>query len=232
MEINDKNVLVISDLHLTPKFNPKKLNFFMNLFRQADQVIILGDFWDNWFSSFKDFIESPWSAMFRLLDSKNTIYIFGNHDHHQAYDHDIDQFSEYAVKKISLNINGKKFNFIHGHQLLRKNPFLCRYAHLLKKKRPILRHILHFSELSLDYLFPELYTHNLLSRKVNQLMEKQIPKFFNNGITVCGHSHNPKLDLANNFINTGSMRFNIVNYLWINKNGQISLKSTNLKSLH
>lgn len=67
-------VLVISDLHLSHRVQKRKLAFLKKLVSEYDQVIINGDFWDNWFTTFDKFINSKWQELFPLLKENNCIY--------------------------------------------------------------------------------------------------------------------------------------------------------------
>ncbi len=40
-------ILVISDTHLTHKFDQRKFEYLLSIISQADKVIINGDFWDS-----------------------------------------------------------------------------------------------------------------------------------------------------------------------------------------
>ena len=69
--------LVLSDTHLTDRFDERKFNFLRAIILPSDQVIINGDFWDSWFTDFDGFVSSKWSGLFLLLLKKNTIYLNG-----------------------------------------------------------------------------------------------------------------------------------------------------------
>src|SRR3990172_1424130 len=60
-------ILVFSDSHLTDKFEEKKFYFLKKIIRQSDFVIINGDFWDGYLTTFNRFISSNWSKLFPLL---------------------------------------------------------------------------------------------------------------------------------------------------------------------
>ena len=51
-------ILIFSDSHLSPRFNQAYFNKLANLIEQADQVIINGDFWEGYFYSFDEFLNS------------------------------------------------------------------------------------------------------------------------------------------------------------------------------
>ena len=67
--------LIFSDTHLKTKFEQKKFNFLSNIIDDADAIIIAGDFWDGYYCSFDEFVNSEWSALFPLLKEKKAINI-------------------------------------------------------------------------------------------------------------------------------------------------------------
>jgi len=73
-------ILVISDLHLTTRFDEKKCEFLEKLINRADKVIINGDFWEAYDLKINSFISSKWNKLFKYLKKNNSIYLFGNHD--------------------------------------------------------------------------------------------------------------------------------------------------------
>ncbi|MBI3955332.1 metallophosphoesterase, partial [Candidatus Gottesmanbacteria bacterium] len=74
------HTIIISDLHLTRRFEKRKFNFLKKIIERSDQVVINGDLWDYYFSSFSQFVRSPWRQLFPLLKEKKTVYLYGNHD--------------------------------------------------------------------------------------------------------------------------------------------------------
>ncbi|KKP50689.1 MAG: hypothetical protein UR42_C0024G0015, partial [Candidatus Roizmanbacteria bacterium GW2011_GWA2_33_33] len=49
------NILVFSDTHLYLPFDGKKFNFLKKIISDSDQVIINGDFFDDYMISFDEF---------------------------------------------------------------------------------------------------------------------------------------------------------------------------------
>src|SRR3990170_7877882 len=102
-------ILVFSDSHLTDKFEEKKFDFLKKIIRQSDLVIINGDFWDGYLTTFSRFISSDWNKLFPLLKSKKTIYIYGNHDRESYIDRNAKLFSDLQTHSYRLKLNGKSF---------------------------------------------------------------------------------------------------------------------------
>ena len=99
------NILVFSDTHLYLPFDGKKFNFLKKIISDSDQVIINGDFFDDYMISFDEFIKSPWNQLFPLLKKKKAIYIFGNHDQEKFSDKRTEQFSDSQKIRYKLIIN-------------------------------------------------------------------------------------------------------------------------------
>jgi predicted MPP superfamily phosphohydrolase len=110
-------ILVFSDTHLTHVFEEKKYVFLKKVIESADQVIINGDFWDGYLTSFDAFISSRWNNLFPLLKQKKAVYIFGNHDKACFSDKRTSFFSDIQTKKYSF-VDGMTFYFEHGNTLL------------------------------------------------------------------------------------------------------------------
>lgn len=68
--------LIFSDTHLTSKVHKKTFSFLEDLISQVDKVIINGDFWDSYKTSFDEFIDSGRKKLFDLLLQKDAIYLF------------------------------------------------------------------------------------------------------------------------------------------------------------
>ena len=142
-------ILVISDTHLG-KYDKEKDKFLQNLIKDYDNVIINGDFWDNWAITFKDFINSDYKELFQLLKKKNAIYDLKK---------DIDTklanvFSDLQVSEYDIKINGKKYHFEHGHRFISQmnNAFYRRYYNLLEK---LPKNLLYKINILGYYLFPK-----------------------------------------------------------------------------
>jgi predicted MPP superfamily phosphohydrolase len=85
--------LIFSDTHLTKGFNRKKYEFLREIIEPVDRVIINGDFWDGYLTSFDKFVNSEWQKLFPLLKEKQTIYLYGNHDKTKWCDSRVNLFS-------------------------------------------------------------------------------------------------------------------------------------------
>lgn len=106
--------LIFSDTHFSSRFDQSRCNYIASLINQADQVIINGDFWDMYQSSFDQFFNSSWSQLFPLLSTKQTVYLFGNHDPQSQSDERIKTFCQKTGLSHILESGNKKFFIEHG----------------------------------------------------------------------------------------------------------------------
>ena len=109
--------LIISDTHLTHRFDERKYYFLEKLISSYDHVILNGDFWDGYTTTFDKFVNSKWSGLFPLLKAKNAIYLFGNHDQERYTDERVNLFSVEQKKSHTIEIGIDTYHIEHGHVL-------------------------------------------------------------------------------------------------------------------
>lgn len=216
------NILVFSDTHLYLPFDQKKFNFLKKIISESDQVIINGDFFDNYMISFEDFINSPWNQLFSLLKSKKTIYIFGNHDQQKFSDQRLNIFSDVQTPNYSLTTNHYSLLFTHGQQFRKTGDlfipkifkflisFAVRDAHFF---RQILVNIFGRNFLRLRFAYRNVAT-----------KEKAIKTIKDNEFIIVGHNHWAEVDEKNRFACCGAILYGFAQYLTIDSDsGKIIL---------
>ncbi len=210
-------VLVFSDTHLSDIFDEKKYQYLAKIIKQADKVIINGDFWEGHGTTFGKFITSPWKQLFPLLKKRHAVYLYGNHDKKEYSDDRAGIFSDIQTKRYKLLSGDKTFIFDHGdaYALIFNNLFE-KYSGLNRK--------------SITYLLSHLHEH-IVSKKLTRLFfqryNDQIKKRLSsivaeNEILVCGHTHCAEFNLKNRYINTGPNVFGIGHYIYI-ENGVVTV---------
>lgn len=209
------NILVFSDTHLSLPFEEKKFNFLKSIIKNADRVIINGDFWEGYFISFKHFMDSPWKHLFPLLKQKQAIYIFGNHDRKKFSDHDIKQFSVKHTDRYDLVVGNNTFIFEHGNRLLpleniNTNEIMAGAPGFITS---FMEHIEKFIVRTTGSKYQAGLKH--LNSKIKTLIKSELKK---GEYYVCGHTHCAEVDHKNKFINTGMIKHGLGQYLLI-KNG-------------
>jgi predicted phosphodiesterase len=204
-------ILVISDLHLTTRFDQKKCEFLEKLISRADRVIINGDFWSYYSCTFGEFVKSKWRRLFPLLQQKKAIYIYGNHDLKKWTDKRVNIFSTEQTSRYELMSGGKHFLVEHGHLLTLLKPIQNKY--FLKLMRAV-----RFDDLiryPLESLLPKIKIFKIFWGF--SFKQKKIRRRVNKGknYVVVGHTHYPLFENGKNYINTGFINFGIAHYLWI-----------------
>lgn len=199
-------ILIFSDSHLTHKFNQDLYDYISNLIKDVDQVIINGDFWDAYLTTFDKFINSEWKKLFPLLKKKNAIYIFGNHDKQKFMDHRYNLFSRKQNTFYEFKSGKRDFYVTHGHLispsydniLFFRNPSFVRFMYVvliyLLQRIKILSRIHNIFE----------YRKNL--EQLNELKNFTQKNKLDNQFFVFGHSHVPDLRISENFICLGPMQ--------------------------
>ncbi|NCN45048.1 MAG: hypothetical protein COU63_00535 [Candidatus Pacebacteria bacterium CG10_big_fil_rev_8_21_14_0_10_36_11] len=205
-------ILLFSDSHLHPPiFKKAYFDRLVNLIEQADQVIINGDFWEGYFYSFDQFVNSKWNQLFPLLKQKHTIYLPGNHDLMSKLDKRTNLFSSAVVESYEFSSGGKNFICLHGNKYIEspsQNSLLMRNKFLLG----LFYSIYYFGFWILGDNFWKIYEfENARLRMVQK-------KYFSDKTLITGHTH--LAEISKNFINSGLMTFGFFQYIWI-EDGQV-----------
>lgn len=208
--------LVISDTHLTHHFNEKKYHALQSLISDADRVILNGDFWEGFETTFDQFIVSPWNTLFPLLKQKKTIYIYGNHDKQSFSDNRRSLFCVETADTFTLDSGEKRFIFEHGHS----------YCKMIDETLGIER-FPRWASTAASYIQdkmirnygPELM--HKLFHKLNKDIHKNVKGNLKpNDIFVCGHTHVSENSPHLQFLNTGFINYGLAQYATI-KNGVV-----------
>lgn len=210
--------LIISDVHLTHRFDEKKFFFLKDLLSSVDQVILNGDFWDGYRTTFDRFIGSSWSLLFPLLKKKRAIYLYGNHDQQKFSDNRVSLFSHSQKDSHQLKVKGTIYHVEHGHMLCPSIDILYPLS-----KRSLFYINFFFQKIEhLLVLFKS--PHNVILRHENAKIKRslstiQFPHWY-----LCGHTHFAEIDKKNKFANSGFIQFGKATYLIVDSSG-ISLQT-------
>lgn len=218
------STLVFSDTHFTRYFEPKRYNKLVELINKVDTVIINGDFWEGLSISFNNFMNSEWKKLFPLLKSKNTIYVYGNHDDPAVSDERIYEFCSQAVADYKLATPTRKYYFTHGQDFL--YPKLRDPDSTKKRALKLLTKADIFVAEILQYLIFNIAGPRALPKKFNKMsLEERKRVAPLDYLLVCGHSHRPLYQPELNFIDIGFFNFGWANYMLINDNGEYDFVS-------
>jgi UDP-2,3-diacylglucosamine pyrophosphatase LpxH len=226
----DLKILLISDLHLTSNFDKRKFDFLRKTFASADQIILVGDFWDQWFTTFDKFLNSEWSHLFPILKSKNTIYICGNHDPLDKVYVKANVFCSQYSNTFEFDLPQTKYYVIHGDALTknkhqRKVEFYIKIHKYIEKQpwRVIFYSTKNFIEQSIFkilgykkfFQFGGIANHHNQTMKEYKLQKNQQNKEIYKTYLVCGDSHRPEIDEEIGYINTGFVKYGFASYVMI-----------------
>lgn len=206
-------ILIFSDTHLYLPFDQKKFNFLKKIINDSDQVIINGDFFDDYMISFNNFIKSSWNQLFLLLKKKKAVYIFGNHDQKKFSDKRIGLFSIKQTSEYRIKINNKTYIFAHGQQF-RKTPDLF----IKKVFKPIVSlvvRISHYKRQNLVNIFGRNFLRLRFAYRNVATKEKAIKTIKDNEFIVVGHNHWAEVDEKNHFACCGAILYGYAQYLTI-----------------
>jgi len=205
-----QSYLVLSDLHLTKRFEKGKEAYLTNLIKKYKNIILNGDFYEAMIYSKQDLVKSGYGKLFKLLKSKNTYYLPGNHDPIEYSKAVAESVSNNIADFVKLNIGGFKYHIEHGHLLCRHekkpNPFKFKIKYYLF--HPIQK-----------YLPVSTFTvGSLWNRKV--LKNRHLhPQVKDDEILVCGHTHVKVFDLKKKYVDLGRTQFGSGNYAVIDEKG-------------
>lgn len=206
-------VLIFSDTHLTDNFEEKKFNFLKKIISRSDKVIINGDFWDGYLTTFDKFISSPWKKLFPLLKSKKTVYVCGNHDRFTYADKRINLFSVKQVTVYYLKNKNYKLIIEHGHKIYRT----------IDEKLP--RKVNKYLSLAAGFFLNYFPLTRLLLKMANSSIKNRVKnKRIKGEVLIYGHTHYAEKDINNKFVNTGSIENGIAEYVLIENGEIISVK--------
>ncbi len=209
--------LVISDIHLGKRFDQKKLDFLYSLFSLYDEIVLNGDFWCYYSFDFNDFVNSKWNSLFPLLQKKNTVYVYGNHDRKDWCGQGVKLFSKKQVSSYSLQAGKRKFFIEHGDSHLSKfcsgNDALIKF---FRKVNPVIFELMDKFALN-TYPFLD----NTLPFLGNKFLKKHVVKKYcktPDSYYISGHTHYAEFDKNVRYINTGYIGNRLAQYLEIGDN--------------
>jgi len=205
--------LIVSDIHLSHIFDKKKFLFLEKLFSSCDRIILNGDFWDGYITTFDRFIDSPWKNLFPLLKNKGAIYLFGNHDQEQFSDKRTSLFS--IEQKDSYQLKTKKtiYHIEHGHILC---PAIDGLYPLSRKSLYYFNKIFQKIE---HMLILMKSPHNFFMKLGNLKIKKRLRNIQFPYWYLCGHTHYAEIDKQNKFCNSGFIQYGKASYLIADSSG-------------
>jgi predicted phosphodiesterase len=201
--------VIFSDTHLSNRTYRKKFTYLKSIIEPADRVIILGDFWDGFLTSFDKFVTSRWSALFPMLLEREAFYVYGNHDRQQWCDERVNLFSAAQGTHTTLRAGDRSLYLTHGHSVFTS----------LEDQFPVLNHSLPLRiGANIDVLHKLVWGRRFLrqDRNANDTARRWVTEHLPGGeILICGHRHYPEIDLYSRMVNTGFIGVGYGNYVLI-----------------
>ncbi len=192
-------ILIFSDTHLSEKFEEHKFNYLSRIIKDADRVIIDGDFWEAHATTFSGFITSHWKHLFPMLKSRKTVYIYGNHDKEKDCTKETNLFSDIQTARYEFSSGSTHFIVEHGNNrvsIFGDRPEYEKTSSLSLLMSP-------FTYLTQKVLI-QTKLYRLAFQRYNKIIKKTYSsKLKENEIFVCGHTHCAEIDLKNHFVNSG-----------------------------
>ena len=199
--------LIFSDTHLTQRFDERKFKFLVKISEKADRVIINGDFWDGYLTTFSGFVNSEWKILFPRLLAKKAIYIYGNHDSPDLSDNRVSLFSVEQHFQILVKSGNLNLRIEHGQEIFRMPD--KSFPKLVQKIGTAAHNLLRYYHYRIDkngYL--EYY------RRPNRHF-KMISRSLKKEVLVVGHSHGGEYSEEENFANSGFIDWGYGSYLTV-----------------
>lgn len=213
-------ILILSDTHLSDKFDRSKFLFLKNLILSSGFVIINGDFWDFWSTDFDKFIKSPWQKLFPILKERKCVYIFGNHDPEEMSDSRIKAFSNISCNEYVFTTQSNEFAVCHGDKLVKnRSLFMNTYSSFLNKieekkiGKPFLKVFKKTEAFAYSAFGPNFMTNSRIGKRLNRNIKKYQIRNQNNRWLICGDTHTPEIDKENKYANTGCIVYGSGSYL-------------------
>lgn len=205
--------LIVSDIHLSHIFDEKKFLFLEKLFSSFEKIILNGDFWDGYSTTFDRFVSSKWNRLFPLLKNKKAIYLYGNHDKKYFNDERVSLFSIEQKNNHIFEIDSITYHIEHGHLLY---PSIDMVLPISRKLFTYANSIFHYME----GMFVLLKNpQNIFLKQANNAIKKKIkikqfPHWY-----LCGHTHFAEFDKNNKFANSGFVMYGKASYLIADSSG-------------
>lgn len=205
--------LIISDLHLSHRFDAPRAEYLIKLLIAADRIILNGDFWDSHATTFDRFVKSPWKMLFPILKARQTVYLYGNHDRPEDCDDRVKLFSTTQANHWQLHDADLRLHIEHGHHILAKHRDSPRWVVTLFRfsgydawfRTPLERYLV-----TSDSLFLHRWH---MGANQTELMNKS--DLFPDQVLVTGHTHLPIADHEHEFVNLGYINHGLSYYVQV-----------------
>ncbi len=209
VDLDDKKVLVISDIHLNSRFDPGKADALNRLIDQAEVIVLNGDIVDGYRNDWPDIAGSEWKKLFITLKNKTTFYLFGNHDPESFVQEGT--FSSFQSNKFALKTFGQVYYFEHGDRLA---PTVDKRLVIPRKIRNLGNVFEGIMVKIIGKKYLKIYAKG--NRKMLNWKKTNLPKDY---WLICGHTHCQEVNENAKFADSGLFNWGYGQYLLINRSG-------------
>ncbi|MBN2880659.1 metallophosphoesterase family protein [Candidatus Woesearchaeota archaeon] len=217
--------VIFSDTHIGYLFNQKKYNYLKNIISNSDRVILNGDFWDDEVPLAK-FLSSKWIDLLKILQEKESIYIYGNHDKKIKDNNTIKQYFKEITDEFKFQEDNTTYIITHGNSIIPTltETFLQRNdKNLILKLAKKIRNITYtfYYKSSIEKIPTKILKEHFY--KIFAIQNYRMKKFAKeklkeNEFLICGHSHYAELDLKNKYANNGFINYGFAQHIEIENN--------------
>ena len=176
-------ILVLSDIHVGRRGAHWREALHLMRDPKWEKIIICGDFFDLWY---RPTVVLTLVLLFLSQDlAKKIVYVVGNHDE------DIDdllptgELFQEVTTCYKMEIDGKRFIFVHGHETDFFNSRIPWFGHWLTWLQSIVHRVFKVDTHSL--------ASNLIERlRIRQQRKKLMDRYFHSAdVLISGHTHAP-----------------------------------------
>lgn len=209
--------LIFSDSHITDRFDKSKLEILKKAIDGADRVVINGDFWDGFSTTFDKLVASEWSkTLFPLLKKKQTVYIFGNHDAEKYSDERTSLFCDTKTHDYTFESGNITVHCEHGNRLV---PLIDEW--IATRMPPFLNNFYNRFEKAMVGRFGSNYMKFAYSKFNTQAKKKFSSEKKEGEYLAIGHTHFAEHDPTYRFMNSGIVQHGLAQYIYV-EDGKIT----------
>ncbi len=212
--------LLISDLHLTPArpaIARAFLSFMEEIAPKAEQLYILGDFFEYWVGddAMEPFHENIASALKRYTDAGHELYIMpGNRDFALGHQFLKKSGAQWLKDPSLVTLNGEKVLLMHGDSLCTEDKQYLLYRKIIRN--PLVMGLLRLTPLSYRKNLGRKIRENSLKSKTYKTLEimdvtpaevARVIEKFQVKTLIHGHTHRPAIHNESLASQTNAKRF-------------------------
>lgn len=208
--------LVFSDTHLTGHFDQAQCHYIAKLVKSVDQVVLNGDFWDGYLSTYADFAKA-WQPLLDALAQPNTLYLPGNHDRLEWLNKKKVQFATVVEDELELSIGSNRYRILHGDHIAPE--FDDRHPSVTRSFAQMYWMVVWLRKHWLLGVVMRWYHFQVSKRFERMLIEFASAKASQNEQFIFGHTHLTANLPEKHYLNPGISTPQVMRYILIDEHG-------------